>query len=130
VAVVRAALLEGVAMPARRAHANADTPAGALWLMKIGEALRREYDAVEPPMPEHFTTLLEQLEATSASMKPTCPRCKSTMLTVVHAPGLGGHPGLGGYACPNCRYIAGGRVAQRSLVESTRLQLAPDGEFP
>jgi hypothetical protein len=97
-------------MSARRAYANSDTPAGAVWLMKIGEALRLEYDAVEPPVPEHLATLLEELEAASA--KPTCPRCKSTMLTVVHAPGLGGHPGLGGYACPKCRYIAGGRIAE------------------
>jgi hypothetical protein len=82
--------------------------------MKIGEALRLEYDAVESPIPKHLATLLEELETGSA--KPTCPRCKATMQTVIHAPGLGGHPGLGGYACSNCRYIAGGRVAQRSLV--------------
>jgi hypothetical protein len=99
-------------MSARRAYANSDTPAGPVWLMKIGEALRVEYDAVESPIPEHLAVLIEQFDASSAARKVTCPRCKSTMLTVLHAPGLGGHPGLGGFARPNCRYIAGGRVAE------------------
>jgi transposase-like protein len=99
-------------MPARQAYANSDTPAGTIWLMKIGEALRVEYDAVEPPLPKHLATLLEQFEAVSSARRPTCPRCKATMVTVMHARGLGGHPGLGGYACPNCRYIAGGRVGE------------------
>ena len=95
-----------------RRSENRYTLARSVGLMKIGEQLRAEYGAVEPPMPEHLATLLKQLEPTewstsAASSQLTCPRCKFTMVQVVHVHAFGGHPALGAYQCPKCRYIAG-----------------------
>jgi hypothetical protein len=93
-----------------RAHHQAEntaTLAQYVDLMKIGELLRAEYSAVEAPLPERLATLLGQLKPLASSgLRPTCPKCRSTMERTVHAPRLGGHPALGGYACPRCRYIA------------------------
>ena len=94
-------------------RAHAATLAQHAGLLKIGELLRAEYSIVDTPLPESLTGLLEQLEPTrqftsvaSSKLKSTCPRCGSTMERAVHAPRLGGHPGLGGNACPKCKYIA------------------------
>jgi hypothetical protein len=103
-------------MRARRALGNSDTLAQTIGLMKIGELLRAEYSAAEAPMPEDLAKLLVRLEPSGRSTprvsSAACPRCNITMLKVVHAPGLGGHPSLGGYACPKCKYIAGGRMSE------------------
>jgi hypothetical protein len=114
-------------MRSARAGENGNSIAQSIGLIKIGELLRDKYGAIEGPMPEHLTTLLEQLEpkgrftlSANSAFKPTCPRCKTTMRKVVHALGLGGHPSLGGYACPECRYIAGGSMNE-AIRESIRL---------
>ena len=92
-------------MRAHRQSEDRDAMARPLGLMKIGEQLRAEYGAVEPPMPEHLATLLKELVEQEA---PTCPQCKRrTMVQVVHVHKFGGHPALATYQCPRCRYIAG-----------------------
>jgi hypothetical protein len=78
--------------------------AGGEWLKKIGQQLRVEYEAVEPPMPGRLATLLEQLEQAGPEA-PTCPRCQFTMVQVIHVQAFGGYPALGAYECPKCRYI-------------------------
>lgn len=94
----------------RTQRALGDTLAQTMGLTKIGEQLRAEYGAVEAPMPEALTALLVRLEPTERSL--SCPRCKFTMVKVVHAPGFGGFPSLGGYACPKCSYLAGARMSE------------------
>lgn len=112
-------------MRSARAVENGNSSAQSIGLFKLGELLRDEYSAIEAPMPEHLAALLMQLEPSGrstprASSAFTCPRCKITMMKVVHAPWFGGHPSLGGYACPECRYIAGGRMNE-AIGESIRL---------
>ena len=114
-------------MRSARAVENGNSTAQMIGLVKIGELLRDEYSAVEAPMPEHLTTLLVQLEPrgrstprASSALTPACPRCRITMMKVVHVPGFGGHPSLGGYTCPECRYIAGGRMNE-AIRQSARL---------
>jgi hypothetical protein len=104
-------------MRVHRAADATDTLIPTIGLMKIGHLLQAEYSAMETPMPERLTALLMELEvnegsalAPTSEFKSICPRCKFAMAKVVHAPGFGGHPGLGGYACPKCRYVAGGRI--------------------
>jgi hypothetical protein len=84
-------------------------------LLTIGELLRAEYNLDDAPLPERLGTLLEQLEPTvwptsaaeSSQARPSCPRCKLELVQVVHVQAFGGHPALGAYECPRCRYIAG-----------------------
>jgi hypothetical protein len=110
--------------------------------MKIGQVLRAEYSAAEAPMPERLTKLLMRLQLSersaprvSSAFAPTCPRCNITMVQVVHAAGLGGHPSLNGFACQQCRYIYCGRLNRESTRavahHSPRVsQLFFDGEIP
>jgi hypothetical protein len=118
-------------MRAQQAFENTAV-AQAMALMKIGEILRSVYSVDDAPLPESLGTLLKQIEsseistaAVSSKFKPTCPRCQLTMVSVQLAPGLGGQPALGGYACPKCRYIDGGRMGvsgkhRLSSVPATR----------
>jgi hypothetical protein len=45
-----------------RAPERRDLPAGAKWLLAIGQQLRAEYPAVEGPLPERLAALLQQVE--------------------------------------------------------------------
>jgi hypothetical protein len=94
-------------MRAQRASQHVDMSAPNAWLMKIGEVLRTEY-TVDGPLPEMLAALLGQIESTERSASrasSTYPRCKFTMVKLAHGPGFGGHPDLGGYRCPRCKYI-------------------------
>jgi hypothetical protein len=43
-------------------RSHRDLSSGKTWFLAIGQWLRTDYDAVEHPVPEHLTALLQQLQ--------------------------------------------------------------------